>query len=90
MEFDWSLFAAEEVTTDEAAESFEDPYSMRFLPDKGAIADQSRFFCLGKSLRGRAIFSIYSATGKVVRVLTSREMTEGEEFFYNRKAKEAT
>ena len=88
MEFDWSLYNSEELKPDEVAESFEDPFSLRFMPDAGAIADQSRFFCLGMSLRSRGLFSVYSSNGKQIRVLAAREMSEQEVFFYNRKTKE--
>lgn len=89
MDFDWSLYNSEEVKSDEVAESFEDPFSLRFMPDAGFIADQSRFFCLGMSLRNKGLFSVYSSNGSQIRVLASREMTEQEVFFYNRKTKES-
>jgi len=88
MDFDWSLFSAREIKPEEVAESFEDPFCLRLMPDSGGIAAQSRFFCLGRSLSGRGLFSSYSTNGKLIRVLVSRSMTEEEEFFYNRKAKE--
>lgn len=89
MEFDWDTFKGFEVTQDEVAESFEDPFSLRFLPDSGEIADRSRFFCLGRSLSGRGVFSVYKSTGKLVTLITAREMTEEEDYFYNRKSREA-
>ena len=88
MDFDWSLFTSKEVKPDEVAESFEDPFSLRLMPDAGPIAEQSRFFCLGMSLRNKALFSVYSSNGRQIRVIASREMTEQELFFYNRKTKE--
>ncbi|MDD5262234.1 MAG: hypothetical protein PHD76_10360 [Methylacidiphilales bacterium] len=89
MEFDWSIFTPTGTHPDEVAESFEDPFSLRLMPDAGAIADQSRFFCLGMSLRKKALFSVYSSDGKQIRILASREMTEEELFFYNRKTRES-
>ena len=89
MEFDWSLFSGKNVTSDEAAESFEDPFNVRLFPDQGDIAGQSRFFCLGMTLRNRGVFSVYSTNGKQIKVLTAREMSEEEQFFYNRKVRES-
>jgi len=89
MDFDWSQFRESGVTRDEVAESIEDPFSLRFLPDSGAIADQSRFFSLGKSLSGKGLFSIYRSTGKVISVLASRPITENEDYFYTRRMRES-
>lgn len=88
MEFDWTLFSGKEVSLEEAAESFEDPFSVRLWPDRGDIAEHSRYFCLGMTLRGRGIFSVYSTNGKQIKVLAARALTEEEAFFYNRKARE--
>jgi uncharacterized DUF497 family protein len=88
MEFDWSLFHGEGVTLDEVAEGFEDPFCIRLLPDRGAIAEHSRYFCLGMTLRNRGVFALYSTNGKQIKVLTARPMTEEESFFYNRKVRE--
>ncbi|MEM6820695.1 MAG: BrnT family toxin [Verrucomicrobiota bacterium] len=89
MEFNWDSFKGVEVTVEEVAESFEDPFSLRFLPDEGDIADRSRFFCLGKSLGGRGVFTVYKSTGKLVTVLVARPMTDEELYFYNRKSNES-
>ncbi len=88
MDFDWTAFDAEGVTPEEVAETYEDPFSVRLLPDRGPIAEQSRFFCLGMTLRNRGVFSVYSSNGKQIRVLVAREMTEEEQFYYNRKTRE--
>lgn len=88
MEFDWSLFHAEGVTQEEIAEAFEDPFCVRLLPDRGPIADHSRYFCLGMTLRGRSLFCIYSTNGKLTKVVAARPMTAEEAFFYNRKSRE--
>jgi uncharacterized DUF497 family protein len=89
MDYDWSLFQSPTVKQDEVAESFEDPFSLRFLPDDGEIARQSRFICMGKTLADRGVFSIYSSNGKLIKVVTARPMTDEESFFYQRKTTEA-
>jgi len=88
MEFEWSLYKPNELSPDEIAESFEDPFSLRFLPDSDRFATQNRFFSLGCSSGGTRIFSVYTSTGKIVRVLAARLMTEEETYFYERKSKE--
>ena len=88
MEFDWANYKADNVSVEEVAESFEDPFSLRLLPDSNRFASQNRFFSLGASSDGKGIFSIYTSTGKVVRVIMARPMTEEEIFFYERKSQE--
>lgn len=88
MEFEWSLYRTNELTPEEIAESFEDPFSLRFLPDSNRFAAQNRFFSIGCSSGGKGIFAVYTSTGKVVRVVTARLLTEEETYFYKRKSQE--
>lgn len=89
MELDWSAFGLPEKKTEEIAEALEDPFSIRLLPESGQPSKQSRFFCLGKSLSGQGWFIVYSSTGKQFRVIACRPMTEEEDFYYQRKLREA-
>ena len=86
MEFDWAYFQPAGASTDEVSESFEDPFSLRFLPDSPRFSLQNRFFNLGRTNGGKAIFAIYSSTGKIVRVVTARPATAEENYFYDRKS----
>ena len=88
MEFDWSLFASGAVTQNEIAESFEDSFSLRLLPDSNRFSTQNRFLSLGRTGGGRGIFSVYTSTGKIVRVIAARPMTDEETFFYERRSQE--
>ncbi len=88
MEFEWSLYKAGKLTSEEIAESFEDPFSLRLLPDSNRFAAQNRFFSIGRSSSSKGIFAVYTSTGKIVRVLVARLMTEEETYFYERKSKE--
>jgi uncharacterized DUF497 family protein len=88
MEFEWSLYKSDKLSPEEIAESFEDPFSLRFLPDSPRFASQNRFFSLGNSSASKGIFAVYTSTGKIVKVLAARLMTEEETFFYERKSKE--
>jgi len=88
MEFEWTLYQSGKLTQEEICESFEDPFSLRLLPDSNRFAIQNRFFSLGCSNGGKGIFAVYTSTGKIVRVLAARAMTEEEAYFYERKSKE--
>jgi len=87
MEFDWLdlNFDLSSVTPKEIEESFEDPFALRLLPDSDYGAGEARYFCLGKSVRSRAIFSVFWTDGKRYRVILAREMTNDELAFYDRK-----
>jgi len=89
MEFEWSLYKSNKLSPEEIAESFEDPFSLRLLPDSNRFAAQNRFFSLGYSNAGKGIFAVYTSTGKIVRVLVARTMTEDETYFYKRKSKDS-
>ena len=88
MEFEWSLYKASKLTSEEIAESFEDPFSLRLLPDSNRFSSQNRFFNLGSSSGSKGIFAVYTSTGKVIRVIAARLMTDEETYFYERKSKE--
>ena len=88
MEFEWSHYKAKQISVDEIMESFEDPFSLRFLPDANRFASQNRFISLGRSSGGKGIFAVYTSTGKIVRVVAVRPMTDEENYFYERKVRE--
>jgi len=88
MEFEWSNNRPNQLSSEEIAESFEDPFSLRLLPDSNRYASENRFFNLGCSNSGKGIFAVYASTGKVIRVVTARPMTEEETYFYQRKSQE--
>ena len=91
MEFDWldAPFDLKQVTPKEIEESFEDPFSLRLLPDvEIAGPGHTRFFNLGKSIGGRGVFTIFWTDGKRMRSILSREMTPEEQTFYDRKNQE--
>ena len=93
MEFDWSdppFNPKDAPTIREIEETFEDPHGIRLFPDSARFAEESRAFCLGKTLTGRGIFCVYRSDGKQFRVIGARQMTEEEEYFYSRKLSEWT
>jgi hypothetical protein len=88
MEFDWldAPFGLKNVTPREIEESFEDPFSLRLLPD--LPGEEARYFNLGRSSGERGVFSVFWSDGKKYRVILSRDMTPEETLFYDRKNSE--
>lgn len=87
MEFDWldANFDLKKVTPGEIAEAFEDPFAIRLLPDSDDSDAETRYFSLGKSVGDRPLFSVFWTDGKNYRVILSRDMTDSELTFYERK-----
>ncbi len=87
MEFDWigCHFDLKEITPREIEEAFEDPFSIRLLPEFGETDAETRYFALGKTINNRHLFSVFWTDGKNYRVILSREMTDEEQSFYERK-----
>ncbi len=90
MDFDWTGrgFELEEISKKEIEESFEDPFSIRLMPDIEADGREARYFCLGRAISNRAIFTVFWTDGKRYRVIYARLMTPEEEAFYDRKNSE--
>jgi uncharacterized DUF497 family protein len=92
MEFDWSGGFPEPhgLASGEIEESFEDPFSLRIFPDTELEPGrEARYFCLGRSVAGKALFSVFWTDGKSHRVIFSRPATEEEIVFLERKTQEA-
>ena len=87
MEFDWLdvSFDLSKVSPKEIEESFEDPFAVRLIPDGGYGDDEARYVCLGRSVNGRPLFSVFWTDGKRYRVIVAREMSKEEEGFYERR-----
>ncbi|MEQ1861768.1 MAG: BrnT family toxin [Chthoniobacteraceae bacterium] len=91
MEFDWldTPFDLHAVPPKEIEESFEDPFSLRLLPEGIEDDSKARFFNLGKTLGDRGIFSLFWTDGKRYRVILARDMTPEEQTVYDRNNSEA-
>lgn len=91
MDFDWldAPFDLRKLPPKEIEESFEDPFSLRLLPDT-AGGGEARYFNLGKSITGRGVFSVFWTDGKKYRVICARDMTAEEQVYYDRKNMELT
>jgi uncharacterized protein len=90
MDFDWLgvSFDLTKLPPKDIEESFEDPFSLKLLPDSNADGTEGRFYNLGKSLGGRAVFSVFWTDGKRYRVIFARDMTGTEYDFFERKKAE--
>lgn len=86
MEFDWlnCPFDLKKTPPGEVAEAFEDPFSIRFLPEVDEEVD-NRYFMIGRTVENRYLFSVFWTDGKNYRVLACRDCTADERSFYDRK-----
>lgn len=89
MDFDWigAAFDLSLLPPKDIEESFEDPFSIKLLPDQQGSAE-ARYYNLGKSLQGKSVFSVFWTDGKRYRVIFARLMTPGEHDFFERKKAE--
>lgn len=79
------LFDPVLYTPREIEECLEDPFGIRLMPDEVAWTKETRYFCLARTLGGRGLLIVFWSDGKLARVISVREMSEGEELYYNRK-----
>ncbi len=87
MEFDWldTPFTFDKVKPREIEESFEDPFSLRLIPDLPGRDAEARYISLGKSVSNEGVFSVFWTDGRTHRVILARPMTPEEDQFYARK-----
>ena len=90
MEFDWidAPFDLKVIPPREIEESFEDPFSLRLLPESDSTGADARYFSLGRTVSNRSVFSVFWTDGKKYRVIFARPMTPDEVSFYERKNSE--
>ena len=53
--------------------------------DSGDSAGEACYYSLGRTVSDRYLFLCFRTDGKTIRIVTAREMTEGEQRFYDRK-----
>ncbi len=90
MDFDWLdvSFDLRSLPPKEIEETFEDPFSLRLLPDLPNPPKEARYFNLGMTTASRPVFSVFWTDGKRYRVILARDMTLEEATFYERKNSE--
>jgi len=85
--FEWDLnkaavnLAKHGVSFVEAASVFTDPLSLT-VPDDAHSIDESRFFTIGVSSRGRLLSVFYTDRDGQVRILSARPATKSERTTY--------
>ena len=88
MEFDWEKQPLQpdcSLKQRDVEESFEDPFSVRILPDSPHFSEKVRYFNLGRAANGEGVFSIYRANGRQIQVIHARPFEAEENFFYERQ-----
>jgi uncharacterized DUF497 family protein len=90
MDFDWigCAFDLSALPPKDIEESFEDPFSLKLMPDEQGSGSEARYYNLGKSLQGHPVFSVFWTDGKRYRVIFARLMTAAEHEFFERKKAE--
>jgi uncharacterized DUF497 family protein len=78
-------FDLRNINPRELEEAFEDPFSVRFLPDNERTDGASRYYALGRTVADRYLFLSFWTDGKITRVVAARVMSEAEQKFYDRK-----
>jgi uncharacterized protein len=78
-------FDLKNIKPRELEEAFEDPFSVRFLPDNERTDKASRYYALGRTVADRYLFLSFWTDGKTTRVVAAREMVDAEQKFYDRK-----
>ena len=88
MELDWEKQPLQpdcSLKQRDVEESFEDPFSVRILPDSPHFSEKARYFNLGRAANGEGVFSIYRANGRQIQVIHARPFEAEENFFYERQ-----
>lgn len=81
-------FDTKQIKPHEIEEIFEDPFSIRLLPDAERADGEVRYYLLGKTISNRHLFLAFWTNGKKARVAAAREMSENETSYYDRKLAE--
>ncbi len=78
-------FDLRKINPRELEEALEDPFGVRLVPDNERSDGESRFYALGRTVSDRHLFLSFWTDGKTTRVVAARDMTDGEQRFYDRK-----
>lgn len=65
---------------------FRDPV---IVPDSGHSVTESRYFALGRTIRGRRLTIIFTLRKKKIRVISARDMSRKERAFYGKAEKDS-
>ncbi|MFD0892039.1 BrnT family toxin [Luteolibacter ambystomatis] len=81
-------FDLRDIKPKEIEEALEDPFSVRFMPDVDRPDGEARYYALGRTVSDRYLFLCFRTDGKATRIIAARNMSEGEQRFYDRKYNE--
>ncbi len=90
MKFEWDAgkaaanLAAHKVSFEEAQTVFDDPLYVDFFDPDHSDAEQ-RFLIVGESRQGRLLIVSYTERGRVMRLISAREVTAAERKAYEEK-----
>ncbi len=90
MRFEWDPQKARvniskhEVSCEEASTVFRDPLTRTFDDPDHSIEEQ-RFIVIGYSNKNRLLFVSHTDDGKIVRIISAREVTESERKYHEEK-----
>ena len=69
----------------EIEEVMEDPFTVRILPDHDREDGESRYYMIGRTIADRYLFLCFWTDGKKARIISVRNLSEGEKRFYDRR-----
>ncbi len=78
-------FDLKDINPREIEEALEDPFAVRLLPDQDRRDGEARYYAGGGTIADRYLFLCFKTDGKHVRVVSVRDLTEGERKYYDRK-----
>ena len=81
-------FDLRHIKPGELEEVFEDPFSVKFLPDNDRSDGASRYYALGRTVADRHLFIAFTTDGKIAHVVAAREMSDPERRLYDRNYNE--
>ncbi|MDB4517981.1 BrnT family toxin [Akkermansiaceae bacterium] len=88
LDFTDTPFDTKFIKPHEIEEIFEDPFSIRLLPDVDREDGETRYYLLGCTIGNRSLFLSFWGDGKKARVVAAREMSVDESAYYERKLAE--
>jgi uncharacterized DUF497 family protein len=88
LDFTDASFDTKDIKPHEIEEVFEDPFSIRLIPDNEREDGEVRFYLLGRTIGNRGLFLAFWTNGKNARVAAARELAVDELAYCDRKLAE--
>ena len=88
LDFTDASFDTKDFKPHEIEEIFEDPFAIRLIPDNERGDGEVRFYLVGRTIGNRGLFLSFWTNGKKARVVASRELSDDENSYYDRKLAE--